>query len=377
VTARGRLTVLYTALVLGAGVTLLALTYVLVRRSLASRPRLLARVGSGDAPPSMDRAHAWEIVDRMRAETLSHLLTQSAIALSVVTVLAAALGWLVAGRVLRPIRAISATAQRLSAENLCERVRVTTPADELAGLALTINGMLDRIQRGMADRDRALHSQRMFVGNAAHELRTPLTTMRTAIDVTLDSEPGTADLLVMAADVRDAVVHSQRTLDGLLALARSHAGSHRRDRTDLADVVAEILETAGTEAAAHGVELRTDLRTAPVTGDAILLDRMMRNLLDNAIRYNMSGGSVTVTLRTTGRHTRIRVANTGTVLNPSTVDDLFTPFVRGPATRTRADGGAGLGLSIVRAVVEAHHGTLSVVAPTSGGLDITVGFPVS
>lgn len=363
--ARGRLALLYTALVFGAGVTLVALTYVLVRHGLASRPRLFVWYGSDDAPP-MDPAQAMAKLDRIRAETLSQLLTRSAIALAVVTVLAAVLGWLVAGRVLRPIRAVSATAQRLSAENIGERVPVTHPDDELAALARTINGMLDRLQAGIADRDRALHSQRMFVANAAHELRTPLTTMRTAIDVTLDGDPGTDELIGMSVDVRDAVVHSQRTLDGLLALARSHAGTRRLDRTDLADVAADILETAGKVAAEHDVEVRTDLRPAPVAGDPVLLDRMVRNLVDNAIRHNEFGGRVTVSTFVDGPHAWLRVTNTGARLEPSTVDELFEPFVRGP------DGGAGLGLSIVRAVVDAHHGTLTAEPPTGGGLDVVV-----
>jgi signal transduction histidine kinase len=369
------LALLYTALVFGAGVTLVALTYVLVRHGLASRPRLFVWYGSGEAAP-VDPAQAMAELDRIRAETLSQLLTQSAIALAVVTVLAAVLGWLVAGRVLRPIRAMSATAHRLSAENLDERVPVTPPDDELAALARTINGMLDRLQAGIADRDRALHSQRMFVANAAHELRTPLTTMRTAIDVTLDGDPDTDELIGMSVDVRDAVVHSQRTLDGLLALARSHAGIRRLDRADLAEVATRILDTAGPDAAAHDVEVRTDLRPAPVAGDPVLLDRMVRNLVDNAIRHNRFGGHVTVSTGGAGPHTWLRVTNTGARLEPSTVDELFEPFVRGSGARSRtdgsADGGAGLGLSIVRAVVEAHHGTLNADTPTCGGLDVVV-----
>jgi signal transduction histidine kinase len=365
--ARGRLALPYTALVFAAGVTLVALTYVLVRHGLASRPRLFVWYGSDDRPP-MDPAVAMERLDRIRAETLSQLLTQSAIALAVVTVLAAVLGWLVAGRVLRPIRAVSATAQRLSAENIGERVPVTTPDDELAALARTINGMLDRLQAGIADRDRALHSQRMFVANAAHELRTPLTTMRTAIDVTLDGDPGTDELIGMSIDVRDAVVHSQHTLDGLLALARSHAGTRRPGTADLADVVTRILDTAGKDAAAHDVALHADLRPAPVAGDAVLLDRMVRNLVDNAIRHNEFGGRASVSTGVEGPHAWLQVTNTGARLEPSTVDELFEPFVRG----SHSDGGAGLGLSIVRAVVEAHHGTLNAETPARGGLDVTV-----
>jgi signal transduction histidine kinase len=162
------------------------------------------------------------MAERVRDDAMSALLTQAAL---VVAALAALTGWLVAGRILRPIRAISGTANRLSAENLSERIPVRQPADELAALAATINGMLDRIQHGIAERDRVLNSQRLFVANAAHELRTPLTTMRTAIDVTIDGEPDRAELVAMAGDIATAVETSQRTLDGLLVpLARSQAG---------------------------------------------------------------------------------------------------------------------------------------------------------
>ncbi len=377
--ARGRLTILYTALVLGAGIAIAGLTYVLVGRVLADRPRTLRLFGAPDAqlPPVPDPMAELAAIERLHADTLAQLLTQSLIALAIVTVLAAVLGWMVAGRVLRPIRAISATAQRLSAENLSERVPITTPADELAALAETVNGMLDRIQSGIADRDRLLQSQRMFVANAAHELRTPLTTMRTAIDVTLDGEPGTEELIVMAGDVRDAVGHSQRTLDGLLTLARSQSGPSRRQRLDLADIVTGILNGAREEARVRHVELRADQPSAPITGDPLLVDRMVGNLVDNAIRYNEAGGHVTVSTGLVAGHARLRVVNTGRHVEPATVPGLFDPFVRGGAGRSPHEGGLGLGLSIVRAVVDAHHGQLTIDAPAAGGLDITACFPSS
>jgi signal transduction histidine kinase len=295
--------------------------------------------------------------------------------LAIAGLLAAVLSWVVAGRVLRPIRAMSATARRLSAENLSERVPVTTPADELATLAETVNGMLDRIQSGIIDRDRLLHSQRMFVANAAHELRTPLTTMRTAIDVTLDGRPSTEELRVMAVDVREAVGHSQRTLDGLLTLARSQSGPDRHQRVDLADVVTGILDAVREQAEARHVELRAAPRPAPVTGDPVLLDRMAGNLVDNAIRYNEAGGHVTVSTGLVAGQAELRVVNSGRHVERATVHDLFEPFVRGSAGRSKADGGLGLGLSIVRAVVDAHHGRLTTDAPAAGGLDITASFP--
>ncbi|MFD2763504.1 sensor histidine kinase [Micromonospora eburnea] len=375
--ARSRLALLHTGLVLAAGAVLVTLTYVLMRRNLNDRPRMLAITGSPDAasPVPADGLAALETVDRLHAGTLSQLLTQSLIALAIVTVLAAVLGWLLAGRVLRPIRAISDTAQRLSAENLSERVPVTTPADELAMLAQTINGMLDRIQSGIAERDKLLHSLRMFVANAAHELRTPLTTMRTAIDVTLDGQPSTEEFLVMAGDVRTAVEHSQRTLDGLLTLARSHTGPSRQHPMDLADVVAGIIDSVKEKADTQHVELRTDLRPAPLTGDPVLIDRMVTNLVDNAIRYNETGGSIAITTDTAAGHAQLSITNTGQRVEPGTANQIFEPFVRGIANQPRIDGGAGLGLSIVSAVVNAHHGQLSSNAPETGGLGIIIRIP--
>jgi signal transduction histidine kinase len=352
VTARSRLALLYTSLVLIAGVVLIALTYLLIRRD---RPKVL--VNSGPLP---DMQALPAFLDDLHNETLAEFLTQSTIALAVVAALAAAVGWLVAGRVLRPIRAVSAAAQRLSAENLSSRVPVPAPQDELAALAETINNMLDRIQSGVAERDRLLTSQRMFVANAAHELRTPLTTMRTAVDVTLDGEPTTEELLAMAADVSTAIEHSQRTLDGLLVLARSQTGLTKQRPVDLAEIVAEVVGRV------HTVDLQVDLQPAPMTGEPVLLDRMVSNLVDNAVRYNHPGGHIAISA---GR-SYLRIVNTGRQVEPAAVSTLFEPFVRGSHGR-----GAGLGLSIVRAVVTAHHGSLTCVPCPDGGLDITVRFP--
>ncbi|MEN3614889.1 HAMP domain-containing sensor histidine kinase [Plantactinospora sp. ZYX-F-223] len=343
-TARSRLALLYTGLVLAAGSLLTVLTYLLLFRSL--------------------RLH----ID----EAMSKLLTQAAPALLVVTALAGLTGWLVAGRILRPIRTIADTANRLSAENLAERVPVGQPADELATLAATINGMLDRIQHGIAERDRVLNSQRLFVANAAHELRTPLTTIRTAIDVTLDGEPDRAELVAMAGDIATALEASQRTLDGLLILARSQAGPPRRTPVDLAEVAAAAVAGAADRAANGAVTLEADLRSAPASGEPVLLERMAGNLLENALRYNHAGGHVTVTSGTANGRGFLRVVNTGRPVTPDEERRLFEPFVRGAGNGTR---GAGLGLSIVRAIVDAHGGEISSTARPTGGLDIAVHLP--
>ncbi|MBE1488559.1 sensor histidine kinase [Plantactinospora soyae] len=343
-TARSRLTLLYTGLVLAAGSLLTVSTYLLLFRSL----RLNIE------------------------EAMSKLLTQAAPPLLVVTALAGLTGWLVAGRILRPIRTISGTANRLSAENLSERVPVGRPADELAMLAATINGMLDRVQRGVSERDRVLDSQRLFVANAAHELRTPLTTMRTAIDVTLDGEPDRAELVAMAGDIATAVETSQRTLDGLLVLARSQAGLSRRSPVDLATVAAAAVADAAGQAADGVVTVQADLHPAPASGEPVLLERMAGNLIENALRYNHTGGHVAVTSGIADGRAFLRVVNTGRPVTPEEERRLFEPFVRGAANGTC---GAGLGLSIVRAVVTAHDGEISSTARPTGGMDIAVHLP--
>ncbi|WP_207400614.1 sensor histidine kinase [Actinomadura roseirufa] len=361
-TARSRLTLAYTSLVAAAGVLLLALTYLLLWRGLHTpglvRGRRTVPVDNPD--------------DRLLGEAMSELLTRASLALLAVTTVAGLTGWLVAGRILRPIRAMSSTANRLSAENLSERVPVGQPADELATLAATINGMLDRIQDGITERDRVLSSQRLFVANAAHELRTPLTTMRTAIDVTLDGEPDRAELVVMAGDIAAAVETSQRTLDGLLLLARSQAGPLRRTPVDLAAVAAAAIAASADRAAGGTVTLQADLRPAPSSGEPVLLERMAHNLLDNALRYNHPGGNVTVSSGTTDGRVFLRVTNTGRPVTPDEERRLFEPFVRGAGNGTR---GTGLGLSIVRAIVTAHDGDISSTARPTGGMDIAVHLP--
>jgi signal transduction histidine kinase len=369
-TARARLAALHTAMVTGAALALTALTYLLMRENLHRKVTILTLTGPPDpaAPPPPVPT---DLGEQVEAVALTSFATQAGLALVVVTALAAVTSWVVAGRVLRPVRTITATAERLSAEDLSERVPVPAPPDELAALASTLNGMLDRVQRGLADRDRVLAGQRMFTANAAHELRTPLATMRTALDVTLDGSPDRVELLAMAHDVRTAAEQCQRTLDGLLVLARSHAGPREPVATDLAEITRRVLDGA----AADGPELRADLRPGPVDGEPVLLERLVANLVDNALRYNAPGGWVEVSTHDGAGGAVLRVVNTGPPVDPGNAVALVEPFVRAEGSRTGAARGTGLGLSIVRAVTEAHHGRLELVARRGGGLEVTVYLP--
>lgn len=370
-TARGRLTLLLTALVLAAGLALSVLTYLLMRRYLGRRTGFLSLTTTGGEPPPPPLPEqALAAGDRVAELALSAFLTQAAIALAVVTVLAAVLGRWLAGRILRPVRVIADTARRLSADNLSERVPVTAPADELAALATTVNGMLDRVQHG-------LRGQRLFTANAAHELRTPLATIRTAVDVTLDGRPGRDELIAMAHDVREAAARSQRTLDGLLLLARSQAGAGGPlGPADLSGVAGDALDAAARDIAARALTVDAALRPAPVSGRRVLLERMVGNLVGNAVRHNRPGGRIEVSTGVTGDgRSWLRVVNTGQVIDPATADRLVEPFVRGDGSRVHGEDGSGLGLSIVQAVVTAHHGTLRLTPLPGGGLDVTVHLP--
>lgn len=310
---------------------------------------------------------------QVRKDALHTLLIQSLAALGVMAVISAGLGWLVAGRVLRPLAAVTATARRLSERNLHERIDVRGPRDELRELGATFNGMLARL-------DTAFESQRRFVANASHELRTPLAIIRTEVDVTV-ADPGatTEQLRVMADRVRVAVERSERLLDSLLTLARSERGVEHWDFVDLAATVTHAV--GDLRALAQHQALRVESRFAPVVvlGDETLLERLACNLVDNAIKYNQPDGWVNVELLEQeadgSMRAQLRVSNSGPVVTAADVDQLFEPFRRAGRDRLESASGAGLGLSIVRAVALAHGGTVTARAFERGGLEVLVDLP--
>jgi signal transduction histidine kinase len=298
-----------------------------------------------------------------RSTTLIHLLAYSLLSLAAVTLLAAAAGWIVAGRILRPVHRLTAAARAASEQNLSQRIALQGPRDELRELADTFDTMLERL-------DRAFTSQRQFIANASHELRTPLTLMRTAMDVVLAKpEPTRDELVSMAADVRQAVDHSERLIDVLLVLARNDQARALTDPLDLAAVAEDALEGR----TANGITTTATLGEAPVTGDGVLLERLVANLLDNAERYNIPRGTVSISTTTDNAASLVRVVNTGQVVPPDQVNRLFLPFTR-LDDRTRHDG-FGLGLTLVSSITTVHNGTLHATALPAGGLDITVRLP--
>jgi signal transduction histidine kinase len=298
-----------------------------------------------------------------RSTTLTHLLIYSLLSLAGATLLAAAAGWIVAGRILRPVHRLTAAARAASEQNLSHRIALQGPRDELRELADTFDTMLERL-------DRAFTSQRQFIANASHELRTPLTVMRTAMDVVLAKpDPTREELASMAAEVRQSVDHSERLIEALLMLARNDQARTLTDPLDLATVAEDALDGRTV----NGITVTRKLEEAPVTGDGVLLERLVANLLDNAERYNIAGGVVTVSTAIHDATSVLRVVNTGAVVPAELVEQLFLPFIR-LEERTRHDG-FGLGLALVTSIAGIHNGTVHATAVPAGGLDITVRIP--
>ncbi|MEV0176900.1 ATP-binding protein [Streptomyces sp. NPDC050803] len=364
---RWRLTLLYSALFAVAGAVLLAVTYLLVAGSeptltAGAPPRLTHQVEEPDAPTIA--SYVEERLSVLREEQLHQLLVESALALAVMTVASVALGWLMAGRVLAPVRTMTAAARRISADNLHERLAVSGPDDELKAMADTFDAVLARLEA-------AFEAQKRFVANASHELRTPLTLQQAIADVTLADSDASADSLRSALlRVRAAGQEQERLIDALLTLARSQRGLERREYVDLAAVVREHLPCSGPR-----VEARLD--PAPVLGDPQLLERLVVNLADNAVRHNLPEGSwvrVWTGLDAQGRP-GLRIENSGPLIPADQAAGLFQPFRRLGAERLRKRDGHGLGLSIVAAVVAAHDGRVLARTRPEGGLAVEVALP--
>jgi signal transduction histidine kinase len=407
-TLRLRLTVLYGSLFLVAGAALLTITYELVSHSptqarfgpvaitangpgaaLLPKP-LPAPRGNGPAGAVQIRDYAGQVtrtfrrvtvaqqkqlqtfatkakvaLQQQQSDQLGALLTRSGIALGIMAVLSIALGWLIAGRALRPVRTMSARARGISERNLHERLALEGPDDELKELGDTFDGLLARLEA-------AFESQRRFVANASHELRTPITLERTLVEVALaDPDANVDSLRRTCARVLVASEQQERLIEALLTLARSQRGLVRKDELDLAAVAGEVLLGARPS----GVRVESELGSALTTGDCALIERLVGNLLDNALRYNLErDGWVTVWTGVIDGLPTLRITNSGPVVPAAQTGELLEPFRRldGERTDTR---GAGLGLSIVAAIATAHDAAMSPAPRPDGGLDVQVSFP--
>ena len=300
---------------------------------------------------------------------LHEFLLGSCVTLVVMIGIAVLLGWLVAGRVLRPLRIITDSTRDISEHDLHQRLALPGPRDELTELGDTIDGLLGRLER-------AFDSQRRFVANASHELRMPLTVDRAMLQVALSDPNITLDSLRAAcSDVLEAGREQERLIDALLTLARSQRGLDRKEPVDLAAVTGAVLLAHEPSAAASGLEVDASLDDATVPGDARLLHQLVSNLVDNAIRHNITGGRVQLTLAASTTEATLTVTNTGPPVAPDQVGRLLQPFQRGTPDRTASPNGLGLGLSIVADIAEAHGAGLDVHPRPEGGLTIAISFP--
>ncbi|WP_030443355.1 sensor histidine kinase [Actinoplanes subtropicus] len=372
-TVRLRLTLLYGVLFLLSGAVLLAITYLLVAHGggsvvMTQHSRLsdgredVTTYLLGTASDERIGAALRVLGEQQQADMLHQLLVKSGIALGIMAVLAAFLGWLVAGRVLRPLQTMTVRIQHISARNVHERLAVAGPRDELKGLADTVDGLLGRLAA-------ALDSHKRFVANAAHELRTPLTLEHALIEEAVLDPAATVDgFRAQFAELMVVSEQQARLLDSLLVLATSERGLERREAIDLSTLAGEVIA-----AARPAVLVVTDLRPAPVAGDPVLVERLVANLVDNATGYNVPGGRVAVTTGVAGGRSYLEVVNTGPPVPPEMVDRLLSPFQRLDRT-ARDDGHHGLGLSIVQAIATAHDAELTVRARPAGGLSVRVVF---
>ncbi|SDP54443.1 hypothetical protein SAMN04487905_105128 [Actinopolyspora xinjiangensis] len=365
---RLRLTILSTVLVALVSGLLLWLGWLLVGDVVAAVPRIPSgtTVRVDGVSVSAD-----ELGKALRSRARERVLLAGGFAFVAVVLAAAVLAWTVCGRVLRPLHEVTGTARRLSARSLGERIRLDGPRDEVAELADTFDGMLDRLQS-------AFESQHRFVANASHELRTPLSVIRTELDVTLsDPNADAAELRRMAEVVREATTKSERLVESLLLLARTEGAElPSREPVDLTELARGALRTLDEQTRGSG--LRTDVSPASAfaMGDPALLERVVGNLLENAVRYNTDNGWIAVITGTSGEWTSLTVASSGAEISPDQVEGLFEPFRRVGAERT-ARTGAGLGLSIVRAAAGAHGGSVSACPVPGGGLSVTVRLPAA
>jgi signal transduction histidine kinase len=391
---RTRLAVFYAVLFMLAGTALLALTYTLVATVLLPPPTLTGkpittREGAllgvckqselrGTAPVSAsllaecNRVYAATGAGpiNQRDSTLSAIKRASLLAVGLLAIVAAALGWLASGRALRPVRSITEAARRASELRLGQRLALTGPDDEFKQLADTFDVMLERL-------DAAFTSQKRFVANAAHELRTPLTAMRTAIEVTLSKPTRTPDQLeAMAARVKRSLAQAEATVEALLTLATSEAGASAREQVDLATAAEDALDATRAAIEQRQINVQAALAPALTRGDRVLLERMIANLVENAVRHNNPGGWINIR---TGRQTDaavLQIANTGASVHAEQIPTLFEPFARAKQRLNNTDG-VGLGLSIASAIARAHNATITATPRPGGGLEISLTIPTT
>jgi signal transduction histidine kinase len=372
-TVRWRLTLLLATLILLTGVVLLVLSYVLVNVNLSYNtpapasapppPGASLQVGGHSARTSSGPFTVSASGDQVAHHERSALLVQYAVILGALIVIAAVVAWLIAGRLLRPLRTITAGARRITGQRLHERLALPGPSDEIKDLGDTFDSMLARLEI-------AFQNEQLFAANAAHELRTPLGVMHSELDLALtDKQPPGQRMMLMR--LRRTVLACERLTERLLSLTRGQLVAAERQPVVFDRLVAERLAT--TEPAAHKLTVRDELHPVVVRGDRALLGQLVENLIENAIKHNLPRGWIEVRVRRDGGQAILEVANGGQKLADDELAALLEPFRR--AAQQRVGTGTGLGLSIVRTIVDAHDGQLSLKALADGGLRVTVTLP--
>lgn len=365
-TLRAQLALLYTAVFGLAFVAVAALALIFKPNFLVGTS--CAAVPQTPSPPAACGQHG----GLSFAGTIAHDAQQNVAGVVMVAVIAAValgIGWLIAGRVLRPLRTITATAREISATNLHQRLTVAGPDDEFRQLGDTLDGLFGRLEA-------SFQAQRHFVANASHELRTPLTAEKTVLQVALaDPEATTATLRSACEKALQWNEQQERLIDALLTLASSERGIERWEPFNLADLAGKAILDRHQDAERRNIRIDSALSAAPVTGDPALAESLIANLLSNAIRHNLDGGRVEVSTGLADGRAIVTVSNTGPLIPADEVDRLFQPFQRLGSQRLRPAGGHGLGLPIVSAIVSVHGAALTASARPEGGLGITVSFP--
>jgi signal transduction histidine kinase len=368
-TVRWRLTLLYSVLFLICGAALLAITYEFFIKFAFSYPPKAA--GPNGSPANSSLAALDAALGRVRSAYLHRLLVGSGIALGIMAVVSGVLGWVVAGRVLAPLRTMTATTERISATDLHERLAMPGPRDELRLLADTIDRLLARLEA-------AFDAQRRFVANASHELRTPLAMMRTTLDVAIAKPGGVPEQTrELDAELRVDLDHADHLLESFLTLARAQDGQLAdKHQVALEPLITSALRDRAEQIVAKRITVEAHLGAVEITGSATLLRRMIENVVENAVRHNQPDGSIELTLAPfNGHQARVLIDSSGPMLDQDAVAQLAQPFKRLNQDRTGSQNGHGLGLSIVAAVAAAHDGSLELHPRAEGGLRVQITLP--
>jgi signal transduction histidine kinase len=360
---RIRLALLYCSAFMASGIVLLGFINLLLWTGKASLHK--ASPDTGHLPAGST------LTANPGGTNLDQLLTYSGIALLIMIPLSFALGWFLAGRVVRPLRTIVAAARKISAGNLHERLNLDAPYDEFAELGQTLDELFGRLEA-------SFQSQQHFVANASHELRTPLTVERTLLQVALADPNSTVENLRATCEQLLVIgAQQERLIEAILTLATSDRGIEQWEAVDLAKVAQNVVQARRAEAGRHGIQIKVALAAATTTGDPHLIESLIANLIDNAVRHNSTHGHVEITTSTSAGDAVLMVSNTGPVIKARDLDRMFQPFQRLGDARVHHEAGVGLGLAIVKTITGAHDATLTAKAQPAGGLEIRIRFPAA